>query len=165
MYTKDQIIEEAKKLGKMMSETEQVEFFQKAEAKIHENQEIREKMASLKSLQQQAVNFQNYGKERAYQMTEEKLAKIEAELNEMPLVEQFQESQRSVNELLQMVSTRFLHQLQMKLSKEQVAITYKEKLALKFVIDQTKIQINLNKTTKALTSIKNSAPLFIETFE
>ena len=104
MYTKDQIIEEAKKLGKMMSETEQVEFFQKAEAKIHENQEIREKMASLKSLQQQAVNFQNYGKERAYQMTEEKLAKIEAELNEMPLVEQFQESQRSVNELLQMVS-------------------------------------------------------------
>ena len=37
MYTKDQIIEEARKLGKMMSETEQVEFFQKAEAKIHEN--------------------------------------------------------------------------------------------------------------------------------
>lgn len=29
MYTKDEIIEEAKKLGKMMSETEQVEFFKK----------------------------------------------------------------------------------------------------------------------------------------
>ena len=61
-------------------------------------------MASLKSLQQQAVNFQNYGKERAYQMTEEKLAKIEDELNEMPLVNQFKESQAGVNELLQMVS-------------------------------------------------------------
>ena len=104
MYTKDEIIEEAKKLGKMMAETEQVEFFQKAEAKIHENQEIREKMASLKSLQQQAVNFQNYGKERAYKMTEEKLAKIEAELDEMPLVDQFKESQAGVNEMLQMVS-------------------------------------------------------------
>ena len=43
MYTKKEIIEEAKKLGKMMADTEQVEFFQKAEAKIHENQEIREK--------------------------------------------------------------------------------------------------------------------------
>ncbi|CAD2077702.1 hypothetical protein GCM10007275_06920 [Jeotgalicoccus coquinae] len=104
MYTKDEIIEEAKKLGKMMSETDQVEFFKKAEAKIHENQEIREKMASLKSLQQQAVNFQNYGKERAYKMTEEKLAKIEQELDEMPLVDQFKESQAGVNELLQMVS-------------------------------------------------------------
>lgn len=104
MYTKQEIIEEAKKLGKMMAETEQVEFFQKAEAKIHENNDIREKMASLKSLQQQAVNFQNYGKERAYQMTEEKLAKIEAELDDMPLVGQFKESQAGVNELLQMVS-------------------------------------------------------------
>src|SRR5699024_6149092 len=93
MYTKKEIIEEAKKLGKMMADTEQVEFFQKAEAKSHENKVIREKMASLKSLQQQAVNFQNYGKERAYQMTEEKLAKIEDELNEMPLVNQFKESQ------------------------------------------------------------------------
>ena len=32
MYTKKEIIEEAKKLGKMMADTEQVEFFQKAEA-------------------------------------------------------------------------------------------------------------------------------------
>ena len=37
-------------------------------------------------------------------MTEEKLAKIEDELNEMPLVNQFKESKAGVNELLQMVS-------------------------------------------------------------
>lgn len=104
MYSKDEIVNEAKQLGKMMGETEQVEFFKKAEAKIHENKDVREKMASLKSLQKQAVNFQNYGKERAYQMTEEKIKKVEAELDEMPIVNQFKESQGQVNELLQMVS-------------------------------------------------------------
>lgn len=104
MYTKQEIVEEAKKLGKMMAETEQVEFFKKAEAKIHENKDVRERMASLKSLQKQSVNFQNYGKERAYQMTEEKISKIQDELDEMPIVNQFQESQRQVNELLQLVS-------------------------------------------------------------
>lgn len=104
MYTKQEIVEEAKKLGKMMAETEQVEFFKKAEAKIHENKDVREGMASLKSLQKQSVNFQNYGKERAYQMTEEKIKKIQDELDEMPIVEQFKDSQRQMNELLQLVS-------------------------------------------------------------
>src|SRR5699024_5342650 len=104
MYTKKEIIEEAKKLGKMMADTEQVEFFQKAEAKIHENKENREKITSLKSLQQQAVNCQNYRKEHPYQMTQDKQAKIEDKLNEMPLVNQFKEPQAGVNELLQMVS-------------------------------------------------------------
>ncbi|PSC77676.1 hypothetical protein C6576_11520, partial [Mammaliicoccus sciuri] len=65
MYTKDDILEQARKLGKMMSETEEVDFFKRAEAQIHENQTVREKMASLKSLQKQAVNFQNYGKDKA----------------------------------------------------------------------------------------------------
>ncbi|TDL95338.1 hypothetical protein ERX27_08625 [Macrococcus brunensis] len=104
MYTNDQILEHAKQLGRMMAETDAVEFFKRAEAQIHENQTVREKMASLKSLQKQAVNFEQYGKEKALQMTEEKIAKVEAELDDMPLVDQFKEAQGEVNSLLQMVS-------------------------------------------------------------
>ncbi|QYA41236.1 RicAFT regulatory complex protein RicA family protein [Macrococcoides bohemicum] len=104
MYTNDDILAKAKELGKMMAETEAVEFFKRAEAQIHENQNVREKMASLKSLQKQAVNFQNYGKEKALGMVEEKIANVEAELDEMPIVDQFKEAQGEVNALLQMVS-------------------------------------------------------------
>ncbi|GGA96156.1 hypothetical protein ERX37_03290 [Macrococcus hajekii] len=104
MYTNDQILEHAKELGRMMAETDAVDFFKRAEAQIHENQTVREKMASLKSLQKQAVNFEQYGKEKALLMTEEKIAKVEAELDEMPLVDQFKEAQGEVNSLLQMVS-------------------------------------------------------------
>ncbi|UBH23330.1 RicAFT regulatory complex protein RicA family protein [Macrococcus armenti] len=104
MYTNDEILAKAKELGKMMAETEAVEFFKRAEAQIHETQVVREKMASLKSLQKQAVNFEQYGKEKALGMVEEKIAKVEAELDEMPIVDQFKEAQFEVNGLLQMVS-------------------------------------------------------------
>lgn len=105
LYTKDDIIAKATELANMISATEEVEFFKQAESKIHENQKIREKMASLKSLQKQAVNFQHFGKQEALKMVEAKIEKIEQELDEMPIVQQFKQSQTDVNEILQMVAT------------------------------------------------------------
>ena len=34
VYTKDEIVEQAKELAKMISETEEVDFFKRAEAKL-----------------------------------------------------------------------------------------------------------------------------------
>ncbi|MBM7650086.1 cell fate (sporulation/competence/biofilm development) regulator YmcA (YheA/YmcA/DUF963 family) [Bacillus ectoiniformans] len=104
-YTKDDIVARATELAKMISETEEVAFFKEAESKIHENQKVREKIASLKSLQKQAVNFQHYGKLEALKMIEEKIEKIEKDLDEIPVVQQFKDSQVEVNELLQIVSS------------------------------------------------------------
>ncbi len=103
-YTKKEIVEKAKDLAKMMTETEEVDFFKRAEAQIQENQKIREKMASLKSLQKQAVNFQHYGKHEALKMIEAKIEKVEAEINDIPIVQEFKQSQVEVNELLQVVA-------------------------------------------------------------
>jgi cell fate (sporulation/competence/biofilm development) regulator YmcA (YheA/YmcA/DUF963 family) len=64
-YSKEEIIAKAREVADMIAQTEEVEFFKRAEAQINENQKVREKIASLKSLQKQAVNFQAYGKERA----------------------------------------------------------------------------------------------------
>ncbi|WNS79654.1 RicAFT regulatory complex protein RicA family protein [Domibacillus sp. DTU_2020_1001157_1_SI_ALB_TIR_016] len=105
IYTKDEIIAKATELANMISATEEVAFFKQAEAKIHENQKLREKMAGLKSLQKQAVNFQHYKKTEALKATEEKIAKIEQELDEMPIVQQFKQSQTDVNAILQMIAT------------------------------------------------------------
>lgn len=103
-YTKDEIIEKAKEIALMIANTEQVDFFKRAEAQINENQKVRESIASLKSLQQQAVNFQQYGKERALNIIEGKMATIEEEIDAVPIVQEFKQSQTEVNELLQMVS-------------------------------------------------------------
>lgn len=104
-YSKDEIIEKAREIAHMIANTEQVDFYKRAEAQINENQKIREKIASLKSLQKQSVNFQQYGKERALKVIEEKMEKIQEEIDEIPIVEEFKQSQVEVNQLLQLVST------------------------------------------------------------
>ncbi len=104
LYTKDDIIKKAHEIAHMIANTEEVDFFKRAEAQINENQFVREKMASLKSLQKQAVNFQHYGKEKALKLIDEKIEKIEAEIDELPIVVEFKQSQGDVNDLLQLVS-------------------------------------------------------------
>lgn len=37
-YTRDEILTQAKQLAKMIAETEEVDFFKRAEEKIHQNQ-------------------------------------------------------------------------------------------------------------------------------
>ncbi|MCP1144152.1 RicAFT regulatory complex protein RicA family protein [Lysinibacillus endophyticus] len=104
LYTKDEIVAKAKEIAHMIANTEEVEFFKKAEAQINENQMVREKIASLKTLQKQAVNFQHLGKEKAVKLVEEKIAKIEEEIDAVPIVQEFKQSQSDVNNLLQLVS-------------------------------------------------------------
>ncbi len=103
-YTKEQIIEKAREIAHMIANTEQVELFKQTEAYINENKKVREKIASLKSLQKQAVNFQEYDKERALGIIEKKIEEIENEIDAIPLVQDFKQSQADVNDLLQLVS-------------------------------------------------------------
>ncbi|CAH0210898.1 hypothetical protein SRABI96_02162 [Peribacillus sp. Bi96] len=105
-YTKDDILTKAAELAEMIASTEEVDFFKRAEAHINENQKIREMIASIKSLQKQAVNFQHYGKEKAYSQVQEKIDALEKQLDELPIVQEFKQSQVDVNDLLQMVSSQ-----------------------------------------------------------
>lgn len=103
-YSRDEIIAKAREIALMIANTEQVEFYQRAEEQINENQKVRENIASLKSLQKQAVNFQQYGKEKALSIIEGKIEKIQTEIDAVPIVQEFKDSQGEVNDLLQLVS-------------------------------------------------------------
>lgn len=103
-YSKEEILDKARELAKMIADTEEVQFFKKAEAKINENQKVQKKIAAIKTLQKQAVNLQNYGKFNALKEVEAKIEELEKEIDEIPVVQEFKESQYDVNELLQMVT-------------------------------------------------------------
>ncbi|MEH7226110.1 RicAFT regulatory complex protein RicA family protein [Bacillus sp. JJ1566] len=103
-YTKEQIVERATELAKMISETEEVDFFKRAEAQINQNKKVQEMIETIKSLQKQAVNFQHYGKSEALKQVEEKIDNLQAELDSIPVVEEFKNSQIEVNDLLQLVA-------------------------------------------------------------
>ncbi|PLR69830.1 MULTISPECIES: RicAFT regulatory complex protein RicA family protein [Bacillaceae] len=104
LYTKEEIVAKARELAQMVADTKEVEFFKKAEAQINENQKIREKVASIKSLQKQAVNFQHYSKQEALKQVEDKIDKIQEELDELPIIQEFKESQVEVNDMLQLIA-------------------------------------------------------------
>ncbi|WP_066368219.1 RicAFT regulatory complex protein RicA family protein [Neobacillus fumarioli] len=103
-YTRDEIVAHAKELARMIAETEEVDFFKRAEAQIHANKKVSTLISEIKGLQKQAVNLQHYGKTEALKKVEEKLASLEAELDEIPVVQEFKQSQVDVNDLLQLIA-------------------------------------------------------------
>jgi cell fate (sporulation/competence/biofilm development) regulator YmcA (YheA/YmcA/DUF963 family) len=125
LYTKDDIVAKARELALMISESNEVDFFKRAEAQINENKKISEMLAMIKSLQKQAVNYQHYGKHEALKQVEAKIEKIQDELDEIPIIQEFQESQVEVNDLLQLVS----HTISNKVTNEIITSTGGDLLA------------------------------------
>jgi cell fate (sporulation/competence/biofilm development) regulator YmcA (YheA/YmcA/DUF963 family) len=103
-YTKEEILGKAKELAKMIATTEEVEFFKKAESQINTNANVAKLMGQIKNLQKQAVNLQHYQKHEASREVEEKIDALMAELDSIPVVQEFKQSQNDVNDILQMVS-------------------------------------------------------------
>jgi cell fate (sporulation/competence/biofilm development) regulator YmcA (YheA/YmcA/DUF963 family) len=103
-FTKDDIVARATELANMIAETEEVDFFKRAEAQIHQNPKVSTLISDIKGLQKQAVNLQHYGKPEALKKVEDKIASLEAQLDEIPVVQDFKQSQVDVNELLQMIA-------------------------------------------------------------
>lgn len=104
IYTRDEIVEQAKELAKMIANTEEVSFFKIAESKINENEKINLTISEIKSLQKQAVNLEHYGKKEALKSVENLIDEKQEYLDTLPLVQQFQGSQVEVNDLLQLVT-------------------------------------------------------------
>ncbi|PGZ96881.1 master regulator for biofilm formation [Bacillus pseudomycoides] len=105
IFTKDEIVEQAKELAKMISETEEVDFFKRAEAQIHKNENVKCTIDEIKALQKQAVNLQHYGKWEALKKVESEIDALQDKLDEIPVVQQFKSSQTYVNDLLQLVAS------------------------------------------------------------
>ncbi|MBA2876574.1 RicAFT regulatory complex protein RicA family protein [Thermaerobacillus caldiproteolyticus] len=104
-YTRDDILARAKELAKMIAETEEVDFFKRAEEKINQNEKVRTMIQQIKSLQKQAVNLQHYGKHEALKKVEAEIDEIYEELSQIPIVDEFKQSQLEVNDLLQLVAS------------------------------------------------------------
>ncbi|UOQ42984.1 YlbF family regulator [Halobacillus salinarum] len=104
-YTRKQVVEEAHKLAKMMADIEEIDRFKQLEAKLNENKKVQDYIQRIKALQKQAVNFQAYGKTEALEKVEKEIDRLQEELDQIPVVAEFKESQMVINDILQMVSS------------------------------------------------------------
>ena len=103
-YTRKQVIEEAQELAKKLSKIEEIDRFRQLEIKINENKKVQAHIAKIKALQKQAVNLQHYDKHGALEQVEAELDRYQKELDEIPIVQEFKDSQVVVNDILQRVT-------------------------------------------------------------
>ncbi|MFU0791027.1 RicAFT regulatory complex protein RicA family protein [Cerasibacillus sp. JNUCC 74] len=103
-YTRKQVLDEAKKIAVMLANTEEIERFKQVEAKINENKKVQSLITKIKALQKQAVNLQAYGKKEALKKVEEQLDIFQKEIDAIPVVQEFKETQVLVNDVLQLIT-------------------------------------------------------------
>ena len=80
LYTRQEVLDEAKHLAQMLAQTEEIERFKQIEAKINANDKVQRLVTKIKTLQKQAVNLEAYNKTKALKIVEEELKKAEEEL-------------------------------------------------------------------------------------
>jgi len=104
VYTRQEVLSEAKQLAEMLSNTEEINRFKVLEAKINAHSKVQKNISDIKTLQKQAVNLQAYDKKEALKVVEEQIDKLNDELDEIPIVQEFKDIQVTVNDILQLVT-------------------------------------------------------------
>lgn len=104
IYTRKEVLDEAKQLAAMLARTEEIERFKQLEVKINQNEKVQKLISRIKALQKQAVNLQAYDKKEALKKVEAEIDRVQEELDSIPIVEEFKEVQAVVNDVLQLVS-------------------------------------------------------------
>ncbi|GGC97591.1 MULTISPECIES: RicAFT regulatory complex protein RicA family protein [Pontibacillus] len=110
-YTRSEVIQQAQSLAHKIVETPEIERFKQVEAKLNENKKVQEYISRIKSLQKQAVNFQYYEKTEAQKKVEKEIDRLQAELDAIPVVEEFKQTQSSVNDFLQSVTNTIANEV------------------------------------------------------
>jgi cell fate (sporulation/competence/biofilm development) regulator YmcA (YheA/YmcA/DUF963 family) len=104
LYTQQEILEKARELANMIARTKEVDFYKRAEQQIKHNERVQELIGELKKKQKQIVMFESMNKPELAKKVEEEYNQLHEELDAIPIVVEFKQSQVDVNDLLQMVT-------------------------------------------------------------
>src|SRR5699024_138762 len=85
LYTRKEVMDEAKKLAEMLANKEEIERLKELEAKVNQNDKIQRLVKKITTLQKQAVNLQAYDKKAALEKVEEAITEAQNELDSIPV--------------------------------------------------------------------------------
>jgi len=103
-FTDQDILEKARELANMIARTKEVDFFKRAEQQIKHNEKVQDLISELKQKQKQMVMFESMNKVELAKKVEEEFNELQDQLDSIPIVAEFKQSQVDVNDLLQMVT-------------------------------------------------------------
>ncbi|MEY8745082.1 RicAFT regulatory complex protein RicA family protein [Bacillales bacterium AN1005] len=103
LVIRDDIMGKAKELADMLGTSEEVRQFQQAESKIRDHERIQQLIATIKKKQKEIVAFESFKNAEMVNKIEQEITDLQDELDSIPLVTEFQQSQSDINYLLQLV--------------------------------------------------------------
>ncbi|RKD24306.1 master regulator for biofilm formation [Ammoniphilus oxalaticus] len=98
------IVQKAKELADMISNSNEVDFYKKAEEQIKANDKVQELIGQIRNKQKEAVALEALGRAELIKKVEQEMDELHEQLDQIPLVTQFKQTQMEINDLLQMVT-------------------------------------------------------------
>ncbi|WP_410510911.1 YlbF family regulator [Paenibacillus sp. BR2-3] len=103
LIVREDIMGKAKELASLISTSEEVQHFQQAEQKIQAHERVQGLIATIKKKQKEIVAFESFKNKEMVAKIEREIDELQDEIDSIPLVTEFQQSQSDINYLLQLV--------------------------------------------------------------
>lgn len=121
LIVKDDILKKTKELADVIYHSAEVQQYRRAEAQINGNERIQSLISQIKKKQKEVVAFETTFKNAdMVKKIETEMSTLQDELDGIPIVSQFQQSQSDINYLLQMVVTIIRDTVSEKINMEDV---------------------------------------------
>ncbi|TVY10678.1 hypothetical protein FPZ49_07520 [Paenibacillus cremeus] len=119
MIVREDILAKAKELAELISTSNEVQFFQKAEKQIANNDAIQTLISSIKKKQKEIVAFQSFENLKMVEKIEKEVDDLQDELDAIPIVSEFKQSQEDINYVLQLVMSVIRDTISEKITVEE----------------------------------------------
>lgn len=103
LVIREDIMSKAKELASLIGTSEEVRQFQKAEQLIQRHERVQTLISTIKKKQKEIVAFESFQNKAMVEKIEREIDELQDELDAIPLVSEFQQSQSDINYLLQLV--------------------------------------------------------------
>ncbi|QQZ60092.1 YlbF family regulator [Paenibacillus sonchi] len=103
LIVREDIMGKAKELASLISTSEEVKHFQQAEQKIQNHERVQSLISAIKKKQKEIVAFESFKNKEMVAKIEREIEVLQDEIDEIPVVNEFQQSQSDINYLLQLV--------------------------------------------------------------
>lgn len=104
LIVREDILKQAKHLAELISTSVEVDFYKRAEKQIADNEHVQTLIKAIKKKQKEIVAFETTFKNpQMVDKIESEIAALQDELDSIPIVSEFQQSQSDINYLLQLV--------------------------------------------------------------
>jgi len=103
LVIREDILAKAGELADLISTSEEVQTFKQAEEKIQNHERVQGLIKTIKKKQKEIVAFETFQNKDMVAKIEREIEELQEEIDGIPLVLEFQQSQSDINYLLQLV--------------------------------------------------------------